>query len=164
MKRRVLFWFAGFTTAALGIVFVLPHVSISALPEPGKTESYLASRAKHAIVRGNSRGIAPPPTPNTEANPPEGEKLFGIECAVCHGMEGSTPSDAGRWMYPRAANLSAPDVQRYSDAELFWIVKNGIRLSGMPGYGEVETNANIWNLVRYVRSLSATPQKATAHE
>jgi mono/diheme cytochrome c family protein len=44
-------------------------------------------------------------------------------------------------------------VQQYSDPELFWIVKNGIRLSGMPGFGKVESDEHIWDLVRYLRTL-----------
>jgi mono/diheme cytochrome c family protein len=44
-------------------------------------------------------------------------------------------------------------VQRYSDQELFWILKNGIRLSGMPGFGRTESDEHIWTIVLYVRSL-----------
>ena len=72
---------------------------------------------------------------------------------MCHGFDGHTLTDNGHWMYPRAANLTSPEVQQYSDAELFWVVKNGIRLSGMPGFGQVETDENLWHLVHYVRSL-----------
>lgn len=56
-------------------------------------------------------------------------------------------------MYPRAADLTAEEVQSYSDPELFWIIKNGIRFSGMPAFGKVETEEHIWNLVNYVRTL-----------
>src|SRR5712691_10146255 len=81
------------------------------------------------------------------------DKLFGTECAACHGLDGHTPTDAGRWMYPRAADLTSHDAQLYSDRELFWIVKNGIRLSGMPAFGKVETDEHIWNLAQFVRTL-----------
>jgi mono/diheme cytochrome c family protein len=59
-------------------------------------------------------------------------------------------------MYPRASDLTSPEVQRYSDGELFWIVKNGIRLSGMPAFGRVESDEHIWNLVHYVRTMAAS--------
>jgi mono/diheme cytochrome c family protein len=59
-------------------------------------------------------------------------------------------------MYPRAADLTSRDSQFYSDRELFWIVKNGIRLSGMPAFGKVESDGHIWDLVLYVRSLPKT--------
>jgi mono/diheme cytochrome c family protein len=62
--------------------------------------------------------------------------------------------DVGGWMNPRAVDLSSAEVQRYSDRELFWIVKNGIRLTGMPAFGKVETDEHIWKLVQYLRTLS----------
>ena len=62
-------------------------------------------------------------------------------------------------MYLRAPDLASSEVQQYSDRDLFWIAKNGIRLSGMPAFGKVESDEPIWNLSHYVRSLtSATPQ------
>ena len=64
-------------------------------------------------------------------------------------------------MYPRAADLQSPKVQSYSDSELFWIVKNGIKLSGMPGFGKVEPDDHVWDLVLYVRTLPKSgPQTA----
>ena len=96
----------------------------------------------------------------------EGDKLFGTECAMCHGLDGHQPTDVGRWMYPRASDLTSPEVQQYSDRELFWIVKNGIRLSGMPAFGRVESDEHIWNLAHYVTTLggSARPDSGgTAH-
>ena len=51
------------------------------------------------------------------------------------------------------ANLISSQVQRYSDRELFWIVKNGIRLSGMPAFAKVETDEHIWNVIEYLRTL-----------
>jgi len=56
-------------------------------------------------------------------------------------------------MYPRAADLTGPEVQGYSDRELLWIIKNGIRLSGMPAFGRVESDEYFWNLVHYMRTL-----------
>jgi hypothetical protein len=51
---------------------------------------------------------------------------------LCHGMNARTPTDAGRWMYPRDVDLTSSDAQGYTYPELFWIVKNCIRLSGRP--------------------------------
>lgn len=48
-----------------------------------------------------------------------------------------------------------------SDRELFWIIKNGIRLSGMPAFGKVETDTHIWNLVDYLRTI---PQHSQGKE
>ena len=126
--------------------------SLSALDEPGRAETYLATKAQHMLVARDSRGVPPEPA-STTASIAAGEKLYGAECAMCHGLNGRTPTDAGRWMYPRAADLTSEQAQQYSDRELFWIVKNGIRLSGMPAFGKVETDEHIWQLVQYGRTL-----------
>lgn len=141
------------------------QINIDALQEPGPTETLLATRAKHILVhRSSSRdAILPAPT-DLKASIEEGDKLYGIDCAMCHGSDGHTPSDTGRWMYPRASDLTSLEVEQYSDRDLFWIIKNGIRLSGMPAFGKVESNEHIWNLAHFVRTLrgSAPPQNEGA--
>jgi len=150
-----------FVTVGVGVLVLLSAIiaaatslfTLSALPEPGRTETFVATRAKHFLVRRSSREIIPPTAAAQEASAKEGERLFGTECVACHGNSGHNPTDAGRWMYPRAADLTSRDSQSYSDQELFWIIKNGIRLSGMPAFGKVESDDHIWDLVFYVRAL-----------
>lgn len=63
---------------------------------------------------------------------------------MCHGEDGRSPTVTGLSMYPPAPALDAAPIQQYSDAELFWITKNGIRLTGMPGFGKVYSDEQIW--------------------
>jgi mono/diheme cytochrome c family protein len=150
----------------LGGTLLASQFNLSALPEPGNTETFLATKAKHFLVRIASRGEIPPSPTDMKASLAEGDKLFGTDCSECHGNSGRKPTDAGRWMYPRAADLGSTEVQSYSDRELFWIVKNGIRLSGMPAFGRVESDQNIWDLIHFVRTLpsNANPKsEATTH-
>jgi len=150
-----------FVTVGVGVLVLLAGIiaaatslfTLSALSEPGRTETFVATRAKHFLVRRSSREGIPPTPAAQEASAKEGERLFGTECGACHGNSGHNPTDAGRWMYPRAADLTSRDSQSYSDQELFWIIKNGIRLSGMPAFGKVESDDHIWDLVLYVRAL-----------
>jgi len=135
--------------AAVGV----SRFSLTALDEPGRAETYAATRAKHFLVSRDSRGVPPEPA-STPASVAAGEKLYGVECSMCHGLNGRTPTDAGRWMYPRAADLTSGQAQQYSGRELFWIVRNGIRLSGMPAFGKVETDEHLWQLVHYIRTLN----------
>jgi mono/diheme cytochrome c family protein len=142
--------------AVASALLAIWQFNLSAIPEPGTTETYLAARATHIFIRRGSREAIPPARSSLKASIEEGEKLFGTECAACHGLDGNNPTDAGRWMYPRAADLTSHEVQQYSDRELFWIVRNGIRFSGMPAFGKVESDEHIWNLIHYVRTLRAS--------
>ncbi len=131
---------------------------ISAIAEPGSTESYIASAGKHFLIRRASRSAHLPTSAGIQVDMRGADKLFGMECAFCHGVNGPREMDIGGWMNPRAIDLSSVDVQRYSDRELFWIVKNGIRLTGMPAFGKVETDEHIWKLVQYLRTLPVQPK------
>lgn len=137
---------------AAGIAFVL-EFNLSALPAPGSFETGVAARAKRFLISRASRHGIPAEPPQSEQSIAEGDKLYGAECAMCHGLDGTTATETGRWMYPRAANLRSPSVPSYSNRELFWIIKNGIRLSGMPAFGKVESDQHIWSLVQYLRTL-----------
>jgi hypothetical protein len=61
----------------------------------------------------------------------------------------------GRGLYPRAPDMRLPATQNLSDAELFYIIENGVRLTGMPGWstGTKEGETSSWHLVTFVRHL-----------
>ncbi|HKV79595.1 MAG TPA: c-type cytochrome [Candidatus Sulfotelmatobacter sp.] len=128
-------------------------MDISALPEPGRVESTVTTRAKDWYIRRAARHSMSMPLQSSAAMISTGETLFGMGCANCHGQDGRKPTPIGQSMYPRVLDLSSPAVQRMSDQELFWVIKNGIRLSGMPGFGRIQSDEQIWQLTYYVRSL-----------
>jgi mono/diheme cytochrome c family protein len=133
----------------LGVIFF----DLSAIAEPGRTESYIASAGRHFLIRRAIRAGNLLTPAEMQVDPTGADKLFGMECAFCHGVNGPRKMDVGGWMNPPAVDLSSAEVQRYSDRELFWIVKNGIRFTGMPAFGKVETDEHIWKLVHYLRTL-----------
>lgn len=160
--RRVFIIILIVTVAVLGLAaMVMINFNLSALPEPGKLETRVATRAKRILIARASRSGVPAPPAVTSATLEEGDRRFGAECAMCHGRDAHNLTDNGRWMYPRAADLLSPDVQKYSDQELFWIIKNGVRFTGMPAFGNVESDEHIWQLVQYLRSM-ARPGSSTA--
>jgi mono/diheme cytochrome c family protein len=140
-------------------LYAASHIRISALDAPGRTETYLATKAKIWIVGRSARRTVPPGPPFSQSSATVGGMQFRGECASCHGIDGRNPTDIGRWMYPRTLDLGSAEVQQWSDAELFWIIKNGIRLSGMPGFGKIHSDGQIWQLVHYVRSLGKPAQR-----
>jgi mono/diheme cytochrome c family protein len=153
MKRWMLVVLIALALAAVAVIAGFTQIRLDALQEPGHFETVLATQAKHLLVHWSSREGIPPGPANLQASIEAGDKLYATDCSMCHGSDGRTPTDTGRWMYPRTSDLASAMVQEYSDRELFWIVKNGIRLSGMPAFGKVESDEHIWNLVHYIRTL-----------
>ena len=135
------------------IVIALMRFNLTALREPGRLETVVANRATRFIIRRASRQGTPPRPMDTTTSISSGGTLYGSDCSLCHGSDGRAQTPVGRWMYPRAADLSSEQVQSYSDQELFWILQNGIRFTGMPAFGKVESGDHIWDLVNYVRTL-----------
>jgi mono/diheme cytochrome c family protein len=143
--------------AIAGGWFMLQHMDISAMNRPSRIENYLAIHAKHILVAHAAQQTLPAETQNTPDNIEDGHTSYGSLCAGCHGYDGRTPTKLGNSFYPDAPSLASPRVQHYSDPELFVIIRGGIRLSGMPTFGNSQTSDQIWNLVHYVRTLPNAP-------
>lgn len=158
---KILFGAAVLALVALAaVLWTAAAFTFSALPEPGAMETRFANAAKHWQIRRAARSVSSPPAGDTKASVKEGSNLYGVHCQRCHGQTGRTPTTIGRWMYPRAADLGSDRVQKWSDAELFWIAKNGIRMTGMPAFGKTETDENLWHIVHFLRTLRNGPMKA----
>lgn len=137
------------------VVYGVTTFSLSALREPGAVETWLATTAKNWYI-GRAAGAPMAPAPaRSPANIAAGGGLYGMECAFCHGTDPHTLAPIAHSMYPRVLNLSSPAVQAKSDRELFWVIKHGIRLSGMPGFAPINSDPDIWKLVYFVRSAAA---------
>lgn len=152
----VLLMIIGGLGAAWGISYVRSH-GFSAREKPSAIEAFFARKV---------RGLAVPAGVKTLKNPVESTELaiaeardhFADHCAFCHGNDGSGLTMINSGLYPPAPDLRGGETQGLSDGELFFIIKNGIRFTGMPGFGgEAEEN---WKLVLFLRHLP----KLTAEE
>jgi mono/diheme cytochrome c family protein len=77
-------------------------------------------------------------------------------CATCHGNDGGGQTEMGRHLYPPAPDMRTRDTQHMTDGELFYIIQNGVRLTGMPAWGsEHGGEEDSWKLVRFIRHLPA---------
>ena len=101
------------------------------------------------------------PVKPTEAVLQEGLEHFADHCAVCHANNGGGDTEIGRGLYPRAPDMRAAPTQELSDGELFSIIENGVRLTGMPawGTGTPEGERASWALVHFIRRLPKLTEK-----
>jgi mono/diheme cytochrome c family protein len=136
----------------VGVYFVT--AGISARPQPGAIERFAARTVRGLAISVRTRGMTNPipATPETVA---EGRAHFADHCASCHGNDGSGNTEMGRGLYPRAPDMRLTTTQDLTDAQLFYIIENGVRLTGMPGWG-TGTRAGeeqSWHLVHFIRHL-----------
>src|SRR5438105_11930962 len=138
----------------VGAYFVT--VGVSARPQPGRLETVAAQTVRGIAIRTRIRGLTNPipATPDVIA---EGRDHFADHCAVCHGNDGSGNTEMGRGLYPRSPDMRLASTQNLSDAELFYIIENGVRLTGMPGWstGTKGGETSSWHLVQFIRHLPA---------
>ncbi|HKF52279.1 MAG TPA: cytochrome c [Candidatus Acidoferrales bacterium] len=159
-KRSVSLWIVGIVILIiLSAGFAFYRASISALDEPGQFETALATKGKHIIVGHQAAKMHVTELPYSDASADTGAIVFSVECTACHGKDGRSPTHIGQSMYPRVPDLGSPEVQKWSNIELFWIVQHGIRLSGMPGFEKFNTEEQSWHLVHFIRTLPNHPKQ-----
>jgi mono/diheme cytochrome c family protein len=78
---------------------------------------------------------------------------FADHCAPCHGNDSSGDTLYGKGLYPKPPDLRLAERQKLSDGELFWIIENGIRFTGMPAFGGSHGSQDDWKLVLFIRHL-----------
>ena len=119
---------------------------------PSQDETSVANAAKDVAIPLEA-GKMKNPLPETAEVVSQGQEVFLGSCAQCHGPAGRGDSDIGRNMYPPAMDLSSSHVQHWSDAELFWIIQNGVRHTGMPSWRSSISDNDTWKLARFIHDL-----------
>jgi len=127
-------------------------VDVSAAGAPGALETwFLGGTADHAIAR------LAQPIPAIDGSDAdalsEGLEHYNEMCVGCHAAPGRDDSEVARGLNPPAPHLWEQDTQDMSDAELFWVIKNGIRMTGMPAFGTTHPDEKIRDIVAMVRKL-----------
>jgi mono/diheme cytochrome c family protein len=143
---------------ALGVFVVIRH-GVSARDQPTQAEIFIARRLRHLAIPIAARQMASP-SPSTPATVKAGMEHFADHCAICHGNDGSGDTEIGKGLYPKAPDMRTDETQNLSDGELYYIIENGIRFTGMPGWGtgkgdgdDPDGGHDTWALVHFIRHL-----------
>lgn len=141
----MVFTFGGWLYLRLGYADLRANLPPSWLESELGTSAVNASAARHAPSQRNP--IAP-----TEANLLDGARLYHDKCADCHGRPDNPVSDYGASFNPRAPQFmqAHPNLQENQD---FYIIKNGVRRSAMPGWGNIMEDSEIWQVVTFLHHL-----------
>jgi len=148
---------AGFITAIVvlavaGLAYVYSggyNVAASA-PDPKIVQWVLATTMQRSVARHAQGTNAPAQLSDEQAR--EGARVYNETCIYCHGAPGKDPVDIGKGLNPEPPYL--PDtIAFWNTGEVFWIIKNGIKMTGMPAFGPTHKDDEIWKLIAFIRSL-----------
>ena len=165
---RNLIWFvAGAIALAVvagagGVVFLKTGANgFSARDQPTVLERFAARQARAIALPAGARERANPVADSREALA-DARAHWADHCAGCHSNNGSGSAEMGKHMYPPAPDMRQANTQDLTDGELFYIIQNGVRLTGMPswGSGTAHDEQDSWKLVLFIRHLP----KLTAKE
>jgi mono/diheme cytochrome c family protein len=147
--------------AGVGFIAWIVSHGVSARDEPTAAEGVVARMARHLAVPGALRQSTNPVT-ETEEVLTRARAHFADHCALCHANDGSGQTAIGRKLYPKAPDMRLAATQSMTDGELFAIIRNGVRLTGMPAWGDgsPESDRESWELVLFIRHLPRiTPEE-----
>ena len=149
----------GLLVATMALVSVVTFVwissrGISAKAQPGRAETAIARTMRRLAIPRSARNLMNPVAKSPDVLA-EGMAHYADHCAACHANNGSGETAIGLGLYPRPPDMRLPATQSLSDGELFYIIENGVRLTGMPawGTGRPDQAEETWHLVYFIRRL-----------
>jgi mono/diheme cytochrome c family protein len=158
MKRRTLVIIIC-VVALLGLVVAvaasLLHNGLSSRATPTRLEIMVAREARHLAIPSNAKQAQNPVLASAE-DLRDARLHFADHCAICHANDGGGQTMIGNGLYPKPPDLRLPETQNLADGEMFWIIENGVRFTGMPAFsngGEHGGTQDSWKLVHFIRHL-----------
>src|SRR6202041_118660 len=129
------------------------HAGFSTRDKPSVIEASLATSMRELAIPSRYKALKNP-VEVTQGNFQEAMAHWADHCAVCHANNGSGDTMFGKTLYPRPPDMRQEDTQQMSDGELYYTIKNGVRLSGMPAFGTYgDDDQDSWKLVAFIRHL-----------
>jgi len=137
--------------AALGVTMIRHGFSVC--ESPSRIETFVARSARSMAVPVRAKRKKNP-LPNTPENLAEARAHWADHCAICHANNGGGNTTIGQNLYPKAPDMRQPRTQNMTDGELYYTIQNGIRLSGMPAWGQAGENDEDSSVVTWYFALS----------
>ncbi len=154
--RKPLIWGLGLAVlfgSIASFLWVKAQKGFSARDEPSAPEAFVARLMRSLSMPSDAKQLKNPKRLD-DAAILAARMHWADHCALCHGNDGSGDTEIGRGLYPKPPNMRSPLTQSKSDGELFSIIENGIRLTGMPAWGGDNGHGDeSWALVGFIRTL-----------
>ena len=134
------------------VLYVRGH-GFSAREQPTWMERTMARNARKIATPAEAKSLMNPRQQQTAEMLAEADEHFVEHCGICHGIDGRGNTIIGKNLYPQVPDMSRAPTQQLGDGELYYIISNGIRLTGMPAWGSEDKPEAIWDLVSVIRRL-----------
>jgi mono/diheme cytochrome c family protein len=121
---------------------------------------WVMETGRQRSIKAHAADIAVPAHLDEPAKVQMGVAPYAAHCAVCHGAPGVPKGDIAEGMYPQPPDLAVA-AQQYSAGELFWIIKHGIKMTGMPAWADY-SDEELWATVTFVKKLPGMSDAAYA--
>ena len=150
---------AAFSVVTVGAILFVYHgfFDIAADVPHWEATRWVMETARARSIKAHAAGIEAPPGLLDPAKIAMGVEHFADHCAVCHGAPGVPQGDIARGLYPRPPDLAHVSTH-YSEGELFWIIKHGIKMTGMPAWAD-HSDDEIWATVAFLIKLKNIGEK-----
>jgi mono/diheme cytochrome c family protein len=142
--------------AAAAIIYAGVY-DVAATAPHWRITTWLLETARTRSIKRQAAGI---PVPTGLEDPSKlviGVGHYAAHCAVCHGAPGVPKGDVARGLYPPPPDL-AKTAPIYTPAELFWIVKHGIKMTGMPAWSD-HSDEELWATVAFLEKLPGMSER-----
>jgi len=137
----------------VGASALMIHRGFSTRTEPSALEAFMATTMRRLAVTAEVKALRRPELTPDQLQ--EARAHWASHCANCHGVGGAGDTPMGQRLFPRAPDMRAAPTQQQSDGELYSVIKNGVRLTGMPSWGEPgDDDVETWALVAFIRTLA----------
>jgi mono/diheme cytochrome c family protein len=151
---------------ALGVVLAVAALfgwvdsgrwNVAADAPPPVWERWLYGTGARQSIKVAAKGVEVPQF--DAAMVEDGARSFHASCESCHGAPGAEPGEVGKGLAPKPTDL-ATTAPQWAPAELFWIVKHGMRATGMPAFGPSRVDGELWPVVAFMAELpKMTPER-----
>jgi mono/diheme cytochrome c family protein len=114
---------------------------------------WVLGKVRERSIAVHSKSITPPSLDNPKLVD-SGFREYHPMCRLCHGAPGYSRTEIAKGLYPAPPDLTSRDVlKRLNDTEIYWVIRNGIKMTGMPAFGKTHSEDELWAIVAFVKRL-----------
>jgi mono/diheme cytochrome c family protein len=138
---------------AIGLIYMYSGAyNVSATEEHNSLTLWMLNNTTDYSIEHQSVDIKPPDNLDDSDMIARGFEHYDEMCVKCHGAPGISADEFAEGLYPKAPDL-AEHVKDWNPSELFWITKNGIKMTGMPAFASTHTDDDIWAITSFLEVL-----------